>query len=156
MVCKQNELRLKTHLIRATTSCPLKLRDHWQKSTEMDLVMAVTSSVLMCKACTVHVWSIWRSGRLPWKSFQHLCGLPDWNDVEASIKYLGEKGVPIDDVKCFYQVANLKKFTESCNSDEELIGQQAHQMWTKYFGQKHCMLLKTTENCTVRPCTSLS
>ena len=58
---------------------------------------------------------------------------PDWNDVEACIKYLGEKGVPIDDVKCFDQVTNLKKFTERCNSDEEFIGLQVHQKWTKYF-----------------------
>ncbi len=42
---------------------------------------------------------------------------PDWNDVEACIKYLREKGVPIDDVKCFNQVTNLKKFIERCNSD---------------------------------------
>ena len=61
-------------ITRATTSCPLKLRDYWHKSAEMYLVRAVTSSVLMCKACTVHVWSIWRSGWLPWKSSQHSCG----------------------------------------------------------------------------------
>lgn len=55
-----------------------------------------------------------------------------WDDVEACIKYLGEKGVPIDDVKCFDQVANLKKFIESC-SDDEFMGLQVHQKWTKYF-----------------------
>ncbi|KAK1879484.1 Catalase isozyme 1 [Dissostichus eleginoides] len=37
---------------------------------------------------------------------------PEWNDVEACIKFLGEKGVVIDDVKCFDQVTNLKRFTE--------------------------------------------
>ncbi|KAJ8415273.1 hypothetical protein AAFF_G00422530 [Aldrovandia affinis] len=58
---------------------------------------------------------------------------PDWNDVEACIKHLGEKGVPIDDAKCFDQVTNLKKFTERCNSDGEFNGLQAHQKWTKYF-----------------------
>lgn len=42
---------------------------------------------------------------------------PDWNDIEACIKYLREKGVPVDDAKCFDQVTNLKKFTEWCNSD---------------------------------------
>ncbi|RXN24600.1 ac transposable element-derived 4 [Labeo rohita] len=42
---------------------------------------------------------------------------PDWNEIEACIKYLREKGVPVDDAKCFDQVTNLKKFTESCNSD---------------------------------------
>ncbi len=26
---------------------------------------------------------------------------PDWNDVEACLKHLREKGAPIDDVKCF-------------------------------------------------------
>ncbi len=49
---------------------------------------------------------------------------PDWNDVEACIKYLREKGMPIDDVKCFDQVANLKNIIERCNSDEEFIGLQ--------------------------------
>lgn len=58
---------------------------------------------------------------------------PDWKDVEACIKYLGEKGVPIDDAKCFDQVTNLKKFTESCISDGEFNGLQMHQKWTKYF-----------------------
>uniref|UniRef100_A0A8C9YPE1 Uncharacterized protein n=1 Tax=Sander lucioperca TaxID=283035 RepID=A0A8C9YPE1_SANLU len=58
---------------------------------------------------------------------------PNWNDVEACIKYLGEKGVAVDDVKCSDQVANLKKFTERCNSDEEFSGLQVHQKWTKYF-----------------------
>ena len=58
---------------------------------------------------------------------------PDWDDVEVCIKYLREKGVPIDDVKCFDQVANLKRFVERCNNDEEFIGLQVHQKWTKYF-----------------------
>uniref|UniRef100_A0AAR2KN72 HAT C-terminal dimerisation domain-containing protein n=1 Tax=Pygocentrus nattereri TaxID=42514 RepID=A0AAR2KN72_PYGNA len=56
-----------------------------------------------------------------------------WNDVEVCIKYLGEKGVPIDDVKCFDQVANLKKFIESCSDDDAFMGLQVHQKWTKYF-----------------------
>ena len=57
---------------------------------------------------------------------------PNRNDVEACIKYLGEKGVAVDDVKCFDQVTNLKKVTERCNSDE-FSGLQVHQKWTKYF-----------------------
>ncbi len=46
-----------------------------------------------------------------------------------------EKGVPIDDTKCFDQVANLKKFIERCNSDEEFISLQVHQKWEgqRYF-----------------------
>lgn len=59
---------------------------------------------------------------------------PDWNDVEACIKYLGEKGVPIDDAKCFDQVTNLKRFTESSISDDgEFKGLQVHKKWSKYF-----------------------
>uniref|UniRef100_A0A8C4T0E1 Uncharacterized protein n=1 Tax=Erpetoichthys calabaricus TaxID=27687 RepID=A0A8C4T0E1_ERPCA len=58
---------------------------------------------------------------------------PNWNDVEACINYLGEKGVAVDDVKCFDQVTNLRKFTETCNHDEEFSGLQVHQKWTKYF-----------------------
>lgn len=48
--------------------------------------------------------------------------------MEACIKYLGEKGVPIDDIKCFDQVSNLKK----C-SDDEFMYPQVHQKKTKYF-----------------------
>lgn len=58
---------------------------------------------------------------------------PDWNDIEACIKYLGEKGVLIDDAKCFDQLTNLKKFTERCNSDGDFSDLQAHKKWTKYF-----------------------
>ena len=58
---------------------------------------------------------------------------PKWDDVEACIKYLEEKGVAIDDVKCFDQVSNLKKFVESCSEDEAFMGLQVHQRWVKYF-----------------------
>ncbi|CAM2116517.1 unnamed protein product [Caretta caretta] len=58
---------------------------------------------------------------------------PNWSDVEPCIKYLIDKGLQIDDVKCFDQVSNLKKFMESCNSDEEFSNYfLAHQKWTKY------------------------
>lgn len=60
----------------------------------------------------------------------------NWNDVEACIKYLGEKGTPVDDVKCFDQVPNMKKFTERCNSDEEFSALEVHQKWTKYFDKE--------------------
>ncbi|KAJ8378114.1 hypothetical protein AAFF_G00248280 [Aldrovandia affinis] len=39
-------------------------------------------------------------------SFMDLSETPDWNDVEACIKHLGGKGVPIDDAKCFNQAIN--------------------------------------------------
>uniref|UniRef100_A0A0F8AZA3 HAT C-terminal dimerisation domain-containing protein n=3 Tax=Larimichthys crocea TaxID=215358 RepID=A0A0F8AZA3_LARCR len=58
---------------------------------------------------------------------------PTWDDVEACIKYLGEKGVPIDDVKCFDEVVNLKRFVESRGDDNEFMGLQVHQKWAKYF-----------------------
>lgn len=75
---------------------------------------------------------------------------PDWNDIEACIKHLGEKGVPIDDAKCFDQVTNLKKFTERCNSDGEFSNLQAHKKWTKYFERSksidfHSELLKIAQ-----------
>ncbi|CAM2106241.1 unnamed protein product [Caretta caretta] len=75
---------------------------------------------------------------------------PNWSDVEPCIKYLINKGVQIDDVKCFDQVSNLKKFTESCNSDEEFSNLLAHQKWTKYFEKSknteyHSELLKIAQ-----------
>ena len=75
---------------------------------------------------------------------------PNWNDVESCVKYLIDKGVPIDDVKCFDQFSNLKKFTESCNSDEEFKNLLAHQKWTRYFENSkniecHSELLKIAQ-----------
>ncbi|CAM2119505.1 unnamed protein product [Caretta caretta] len=74
----------------------------------------------------------------------------NWSDVEPCIKYLIDKVVQIDDVKCFDQVSNLKKFTESCNSDEEFSNLLAHQEWTKYFEKSkniecHSELLKIAQ-----------
>ncbi|XP_035983167.1 protocadherin beta-15-like isoform X1 [Fundulus heteroclitus] len=51
-----------------------ELRDCWPKIAEKDFKRAVTSSLLMCSACTVHVWSIWSSGCHLWKSSHHSCG----------------------------------------------------------------------------------
>jgi len=41
---------------------------------------------------------------------------PKWNDVEPSVPFLINKGVPIDDVKCFDQLCHLKKFREKIHS----------------------------------------
>ena len=62
-----------------------------------------------------------------------LSKIPDWNDVEGCIRHLAEKGVAIDDAKCFDHVTNLKRFIERSNSDEEFSELQAHQRWTKSF-----------------------
>ncbi|CAM2105064.1 unnamed protein product [Caretta caretta] len=75
---------------------------------------------------------------------------PNWSDVEPCIKYLIDKRVQIDDVKCLDQVSNLKKFTESSNSDEEFDNVLAHQKWTKYFEKSkniecHSELLKIAQ-----------
>uniref|UniRef100_A0AAR2JRD4 DUF4371 domain-containing protein n=1 Tax=Pygocentrus nattereri TaxID=42514 RepID=A0AAR2JRD4_PYGNA len=60
-----------------------------------------------------------------------LSEITDWNDVEACIKNLAEKGVEVDDAKCFDQVTNLKKFIEK--NGAEFSDLQAHQRWTKFF-----------------------
>ncbi|KAJ4938877.1 hypothetical protein JOQ06_028343 [Pogonophryne albipinna] len=114
----------------------MELRDYWHKSVVMDLVRNMTSSVLMCKACTcLEYLEKWMTPMEEFSTFtwMDLSEPPEWNDVEACIKFLGEKGVVIDDVKCFDQVTNLKRFTERCNRDEEFSGLQVHQKWTKYF-----------------------
>ena len=58
--------------------------------------------------------------------------ISDWNDVEGCIRHLAEKGVEIDEAKCFDQVTNLKKLIERSNSDEDFSDLQAHQRWTKF------------------------
>jgi hypothetical protein len=45
--------------------------------------------------------------------------VPNWNDAESAVQYLINKGVSIDDVNCFDQVRDLKKFTENCISDKQ-------------------------------------
>lgn len=62
-----------------------------------------------------------------------LSEIPNWIDVEPCVKYLIDKGVEVDDVKCFDQVCNLKKFVENYKSDEEFNKLPAHKKWTKYF-----------------------
>ena len=59
----------------------------------------------------------------------------DWNDAEACTVHLREKGVPVDDVKCFNQFTNLKSFTERCNYDWEVKLLQARQKVIKHFEQ---------------------
>ena len=64
---------------------------------------------------------------------------PEWKEVESCVKFLLDKGVQIDDVKCFDQFSNLKKFTESLNGDQEFHSLLAHQKWTKYISQSKCV-----------------
>uniref|UniRef100_A0A8B9KYY9 DUF4371 domain-containing protein n=1 Tax=Astyanax mexicanus TaxID=7994 RepID=A0A8B9KYY9_ASTMX len=77
-----------------------------------------------------------------------LSEIPDWNDVEACIKNLAEKGVEVDDAKCFDEVTNLKTFIEkNCAEFSDL---QAHQRWTKFFERSksvdfHSELLKMVQ-----------
>jgi hypothetical protein len=43
------------------------------------------------------------------------------------------KGVSIDDVKCFDQFINPQIFLDSCKDNEEFCNLLAHQKWMKYF-----------------------
>ncbi|XP_063172645.1 uncharacterized protein LOC134506400 [Candoia aspera] len=62
-----------------------------------------------------------------------LSDTPSWSDVEACITYLMEKGVEIDNMKCFDHFNNLKKFVEASSDEEEFQNLLSHQKWTKYF-----------------------
>jgi hypothetical protein len=65
-----------------------------------------------------------------WKA---LNDIPQWSSVELSLRFLVNKGVPIDDVKCFEQFNNPKKFPECCKDHEEFCNLLAHQKWEKNF-----------------------
>lgn len=52
-----------------------------------------------------------------------------WNNVELSVQFLINKGVPVDDVKCFDQLSHVKKFSV-VNS---LVSLSTHQKWTICF-----------------------
>jgi hypothetical protein len=59
--------------------------------------------------------------------------IPQWSSVEPSLKVLINKGVSIDDVKCFDQFINLKKFLEGCRDNKDFCNLVAHQKWVNYF-----------------------
>ena len=59
--------------------------------------------------------------------------IPSWSDVEPCLKYLIDKGVDVDDAKCFDQICNLKQFVESYLQDEECIKLPTHKKWSNYF-----------------------
>jgi hypothetical protein len=59
--------------------------------------------------------------------------VPEWSSVELSVKFQINKGVSVDDVKCFDQFINLKKFLEGCSDNKEFCNLLAHQKWVKYF-----------------------
>src|SRR6218665_253268 len=66
---------------------------------------------------------------------------PTWDEVAASISYLKERKVEIDDGKCFDQLCNLKRFVELNRNKEDFIAQLAHEKWVNFF--KSCK----TEEC---------
>jgi hypothetical protein len=59
--------------------------------------------------------------------------IPQWSSVELPLKFLINKSVSIDDVKCFDHCINLKKFLEGCKDNKEFCNLLAHQKWVKYF-----------------------
>ncbi|XP_053255097.1 uncharacterized protein LOC128418927 [Podarcis raffonei] len=73
----------------------------------------------------------------------------EWDKIELSIKFLLDRDVSIDDVKCFDQFCNLKKFVDQYKGDDGFINLQAHQKWTKYFETSqnmcHSELLKIAQ-----------
>lgn len=74
----------------------------------------------------------------------------EWNKIEPSIKFLQDRDVPIDDVKCFDQLCNLKKFVNMHKNNGEFSDLQPYQKWTKYFESstditRHSELLKIAE-----------
>ncbi|KAJ4438991.1 hypothetical protein ANN_14946 [Periplaneta americana] len=68
----------------------------------------------------------------------------DRDKLQSTIKFLLDKNVSTDDVKCFYQFCNLKKYVNQ--HGDEFANLQAHQKWTKYFESSnivcHSELLK--------------
>jgi len=47
---------------------------------------------------------------------------PTWGEVVASLSYLKERKVRVDDSKCFDQLCNLKRFVEANCNEEDFIG----------------------------------
>ena len=62
----------------------------------------------------------------PMEEFAYFGGIilkeiPSWKDVEACLLYLIDKGVDVNDAKCFDQICNLKQCMESYLQDEECL-----------------------------------
>lgn len=123
-------------------------------------LLAHHSSVLMFEACTLHDWSILRSGWLPWKSVLYLGG---WIWVSHQMWCWS-----------LYQIRRRESSRNwSCQGfwpghQFEEIHREVQQWWPQWttsepavdqiFGelQKHHMLLRITEDCPVCLCTSVT
>jgi hypothetical protein len=70
---------------------------------------------------------------------------PNWNDIETFVHFLLNNGFPVDDIKCFEEVSDMKKFTASCLNDEVFTTLVIQQKWTKYF--ENSGLSIATQNC---------
>ncbi|XP_030049150.1 protein FAM200B-like [Microcaecilia unicolor] len=66
-----------------------------------------------------------------WMAFTKI---PSWDEVLATVAYLKEKEIDIDDSKCFDQFCNLKRFVES-NQNEDFEKLLSHEKWVKYFNR---------------------
>jgi hypothetical protein len=75
---------------------------------------------------------------------------PSFSDVQSTIKYLRDRDVIVDDVKCFHQFCNLKTFVQSVWNDEDFKSASVHGKCVKYVQRScnavcHSELLKLTE-----------
>lgn len=59
--------------------------------------------------------------------------IPNWKDLEASLSYLINKDVVLDESKLFDQFCNLKKFINDHLLDEEFKLKLLNEEWTYYF-----------------------
>ncbi|XP_055913202.1 uncharacterized protein LOC129946862 [Eupeodes corollae] len=71
-----------------------------------------------------------------WMNFNKV---PEWNDIQNSLLYLGEKGVNINENKLFDQFCNLKTFLEQEIKNINFINAPIHEKWVNYF-EKMCNL----------------
>ena len=70
---------------------------------------------------------------------------PNWNDIEYFVQFLLNNGLPFDDIKCFEEVGDMKKFMASCFNDEEFTTLVLYQKWTKCF--ENSEMASATQNC---------
>jgi hypothetical protein len=58
-------------------------------------------------------------------------------DVQSTVKYLRDRDLVMDDVRCFDQFCNLKTFVERAQNDEDFRNVAVRVKWVKYC-RKNC------------------
>src|ERR1700744_3795565 len=65
--------------------------------------------------------------------WMNMTDVPSYTQIESSLEFLMDKGVEIDDVKCFDQLKALKNFIQENKGKDEYKEKLSHERWVMIF-----------------------